>query len=317
MKPISVVIPTFNALDLLKEYFPKVVESFESYEGGGEIIVVDDGGNDGSPLWLKNNYPRIKIIELKTNMGFAVACNEGAKEAKNPVLVFLNNDMSPEGDFFSPLVKLLESNEKIFSVTAKSITASGGNESISLAEMDDGILLLRQPGLTSDTSYDIPVTLFHSAGGFSAYERGKFLELGGFDDIYHPFYWEDVDLSFRAWKKGWLSVYEPSAVVRHRSHGTIGRIYEKEKYDLIQHAHLHLFHMVNLESDELIAYTKRVNKLMSEINLYDKGVLRRGVFQALKKADKILERRKKISKGLPLGKILELSSNIPIEEVTI
>lgn len=175
MKPISVVIPTFNALDLLKEYFPKVVESFESYEGGGEIIVVDDGGNDGSPLWLKNNYPRIKIIELKTNMGFAVACNEGAKEAKNPVLVFLNNDMSPEGDFFSPLVKLLESNEKIFSVTAKSITASGGNESISLAEMDDGILLLRQPGLTSDTSYDIPVTLFHSAGGFSAYERGKFL----------------------------------------------------------------------------------------------------------------------------------------------
>lgn len=124
-------------------------------------------------------------------------------------------------------------------------------------------------------------------------------------------------MSFRAWKKGWLSVYEPSAVVRHRSHGTIGRIYEKEKYDLIQHAHLHLFHMVNLESDELIAYTKRVNKLMSEINLYDKGVLRRGVFQALKKADKILERRKKISKGLPLGKILELSSNIPIEEVTI
>lgn len=314
-QPISVVIPTYNGIELLKEYLPNVEAALGLYAGGGEIVVVDDGGADGSTGWLKNNRPEIRAIAFEQNRGFAAAADHGVEQSKNNIVLLLNNDMAPDGDFFTPLVERILSRDDIFAVTSRSITHDGGNESISRAAMDEGIILLKQPGLDPERVFDKAVTLFHSAGGFSAYRRDRFLELGGFDTIYHPFYWEDVDLSYRAWRRGWMSVYEPAAVVRHRSHSTIGKLYRREEYDLINHSHLHLFHMLNLETANLEKYIRRVNRLMSEINLYDRGVLRRGFYLALKRLDSVLERRRKMEKGMPLDEIIEASSNKPLDGV--
>ena len=62
-------------------------------------------------------------------------------------------------------------------------------------------------------------TLFAS-GGFMAVDRKKFLQLGGFNRLFHPAYCEDLDLCFRSWRRGWKTIYEPQSVVLHREHGT-------------------------------------------------------------------------------------------------
>lgn len=313
LPPISVAITSYNALELLEEYLPKIKVAFDAYAGGGEIIVVEDAGSDGTLDWLKTAHPEVRAIVSDRNRGFAATANRGVRESQNDIVVLLNNDMAPEGDLFAPLVNRIHGGEDIFAVTAKSIVADGGNESISVAAMDDGLITLEQPGLDPERVFDKAVTLFHAGGGFSAYRRNMFLELGGFDSIYYPIYWEDVDLSYRAWRRGWMSVYEPKAAVRHRSHGTMRKLIQGEKFDLMNFAHLHLFHLLNLENDELERYIRRVNRLMSEINLYDRGILRRGFYVALKRLDAVIERRKKMEKGKSLDEIIKASSLKPLE----
>ncbi|MGH9593996.1 MAG: glycosyltransferase, partial [Bryobacteraceae bacterium] len=64
---------------------------------------------------------------------------------------------------------------------------------------------------------------FYGGGGSCAFDRAKFLELGGFDEILHPFYLEDTDLGYMAWKRGWQVLYQPRSVVYHEHRGTIGK----------------------------------------------------------------------------------------------
>ena len=64
---------------------------------------------------------------------------------------------------------------------------------------------------------------FYGGGGSTAYDRRKFLELGGFDELLAPFYVEDVDLGYMAWKRGWINMYAPDSVVYHEHRGTIGK----------------------------------------------------------------------------------------------
>ena len=59
-------------------------------------------------------------------------------------------------------------------------------------------------------------------GGCGAFRRDHFIAMGGFDTLYRPAYWEDVDLSYQAWSRGWTCVYEPRSVIYHRVNGTIG-----------------------------------------------------------------------------------------------
>ena len=79
------------------------------------------------------------------------------------------------------------------------------------------------------------VPILYATGGAAAYRRERFLELGGFDPIYHPFYWEDADLGWRAWRRGWTNVQVPASEVEHRGGETIGMRFEsrrvKETYE--------------------------------------------------------------------------------------
>ncbi len=61
-----------------------------------------------------------------------------------------------------------------------------------------------------------------AGGGCSAYHRARFVALGGFDRLFRPGYWEDFDLTYRAWRRGWTSVFEPASVIFHRGGATLG-----------------------------------------------------------------------------------------------
>jgi anaerobic magnesium-protoporphyrin IX monomethyl ester cyclase len=228
MKKISVVIPNYNGKNLLEEYFPSVISALKSYPGDSEIIIVENGSVDESVSFLSNNYPEVRILKNTINKGFGPAVNKGVREAKYDIVLLLNNDIRVEQDFINPLVRHFD-DPQVFAVVSKSLVKLGDrviNESVTIPGFDGGLIFCYQPLVVEKTRDEIKTTCtnFHASGGFGAFDRNKFLELGGFDDIYHPFYYEDVDLSYQAWKRGWLILYEPDSVVYHRSHATSRKV---------------------------------------------------------------------------------------------
>lgn len=229
MKSISIIIPTYDGKDLLEKYLPSVIRAANFYKGNTEILVVDDGSSDGTEEFIQPHYPSIRLISIGSNCGFAKASNVGVSKSQYDIVIFLNNDMMVSEDFLLPLSKHFN-DEQIFGVRL-------------------GIRWLTKDGIATDiTRFFLsinfrfgfiecpmfrlkePITPFYCAyvsGGAGAFDRNKLLQLGGFDQMFSPFYWEDVDLSYRAWKKGWKTVFEPKSVVYHQPHSTISRYKEQ------------------------------------------------------------------------------------------
>ena len=81
-------------------------------------------------------------------------------------------------------------------------------------------------------------------------DREKFLEIGGFEPLLSPFYWEDVELSYRAWKRGYTVLYEPQAVTRHRISSTIGKL-KRSKVKRIEQRNRLIYHWINLHDTRM------------------------------------------------------------------
>ncbi len=233
-KPIlaSIVIPSYNGLGLLTLYLDSVIREVAAAGEGHEIIVVDDGGTDDTAAFLREHYPRVILLALTRNGGFQRTCNWGAHVATGEVIIFLNNDMAVQPGFLAPLLRHF-ADPHVFAVSARSLIplANGGrgNESITAMSWERGGWLVTYPALADLTLLtDSVVPIAYAFGGAVAVDRQKFLALGGFDALYAPWTVEDIDLSYRAWKRGWRILYEPSSVVHHQHSATIGA--HKGKY---------------------------------------------------------------------------------------
>lgn len=217
MKSVSIIIPTFNGQELLDKYLPLVVQACENYGGESEIIVVDDGSREQKFLFRAKN---VKYIRREQNGGFSKTMNTGIKEAAGEIVIALNNDVKVTSNFIEPLAKYFNNNS-VFSVKPKSILPDGSNESIKGIKINRGMMeSVNFPNVGNKNFYSLP----YSCAGSAAYDKNKLLKLGGFDEIYSPFYWEDFDLGYRAVKRGWKNIYEPQSVVYHEHGATISKI---------------------------------------------------------------------------------------------
>lgn len=230
---LSVIIPNYNGKDLLKKNLPKVFEAVENTE----IIVVDDASTDGSLGVLNDFKTKIKILKNEKNLGFSSTINKGVKEAKGEIIVLLNTDVVPEKDFLKPLLKHFE-NKKIFAVGCMD------------KSVEDDKIVLRGRGVGqwkrgflvhSRGEIDKTNTLW-VGGGSGAFRKSIWEELGGFDGLYNPFYWEDIDLSYRALKSGYKIVFEPKSVVSHEHEkGAIKSSYSNFKVKTIVYRNQFIF----------------------------------------------------------------------------
>jgi GT2 family glycosyltransferase/glycosyltransferase involved in cell wall biosynthesis len=224
----SIIIPNWNGRELLEQCLPSVVEAVRSDGEEHEIIVVDNCSTDDSVPFLKASYPEVKVLELDRNRGFAGGCNAGAEESQNEILVFLNNDMIVDRGFLRPLLDGF-SDERVFAVSSQ-IYFWDPERRREETGQTRGFLKLGFLQVVHDEPGDADLArpVFYAGGGSSAFDRDKFLALGGFDELYQPFYWEDTDVSYRAWKRGWKVLYEPRSVVHHKHRGTIGKTYDAD-----------------------------------------------------------------------------------------
>jgi len=100
----SIVVLNWNGRDLLEENLPSVLDAVRADGRGHEIIVVDNGSDDGSAEFLRREFPQVKVLELGANLGFARGNNAGVRAAAHDVVVLLNNDMRVDPGFLRPLL---------------------------------------------------------------------------------------------------------------------------------------------------------------------------------------------------------------------
>ncbi|TSC88956.1 MAG: glycosyl transferase family protein [Microgenomates group bacterium Gr01-1014_5] len=239
---ISVVIPNWQGRVLLEKNLPRVLAI-----GADEVIVVENGSTDGSLEYLKkqvtsNKKQELKVIENERNLGFARGVNQGFKVASGDVVILLNTDVVPDKGVLIHVLPHFE-NPDVFAVSFNEGQWSWAKGFMSLG------LVEHVPGKKVELTRDS----FWASGGSAAFSREKWLELGGFNLIYEPFYWEDVDLSYRAQKRGWKVLWEPKAQVEHKHEITVGKHSLGNKKDMVAQRNQVLFFWCNITSTSMWA----------------------------------------------------------------
>lgn len=228
MKSISIIVTNWNAVGLLQKYFPQVIATSELAQ---EIIFADDASPDTSVRYiseLQKTCPKIRIIAHKKNQGFGENSNDAVKKSKGEFVVLLNSDIYPHPGYLEPALRHFK-DPKLFGVGF----AETGHENYAKLMWKDGYI---QHSPETSTKSHISGWI---SGGSSIINRKIFLKLGGFDHVYAPFYSEDLDLGFRAWKSGYKCLWEPACQVEHRHESTISKFpkhfldYVKERNRLL------------------------------------------------------------------------------------
>lgn len=247
MKSISVVIPNYNGKDLLKEYLPAVYNALNCNSiSAYEIIVVDDASTDDSVAFLQSNCPDVIVIYSDSNCGFSQTANKGIFGAKYDYVFLLNNDMSLAPDIFEKLLAVFEIEEDIFGVFPKTMDKTGTKviEGQKLPRKKKGQIHYDDNLEQKEISYT-----FYLCGGNSLVNREKLIALGGFDTIYSPFYFEDFDLSLRAWKKGWKCYYSPETYCLHCHSVSINSNFTKEFVETIFVRNRFIFNYIHIDRE--------------------------------------------------------------------
>ena len=227
---ISVIVTNWNGLSLLKKNLEIVIKnSPEAFE----VIFADDASEDDSLKFVKSlqkKYRQLKIISHQNNLGFGANSNYAVSQAKGDLVVLLNNDIIPQKNYISHSLKHF-SDPKVFGVGF----CETNNKNWARFFWQGGYLQ-HQPGTTGLNKTHISGWV---SGGSSIVKKNLFQKLGGFDPIYHPFYSEDLDLGYRAWKSGYTLLWEPKSQVEHHHESTMSKFslsllnYVKERNRLL------------------------------------------------------------------------------------
>jgi len=224
---VSVIIPNFDGISYLGACL-KSIFSAKYPPDKLEIIVVDNASTDGSINFIKKEYPEVKVIENKRNMGFAPAINIGAKLSNGECLVILNNDLKVHEDWLIELVTAISSGSEVG--CAGSLVLNWDGDRIDFA---GGVVNFEGKGfqigygeklddyLERISSSLYPKYLFVNGSSFII-RKTLFNEISGMDEDFFAYY-DDIDFGWRIWLAGYSVVLAPKSIVYHRHHGTSDR----------------------------------------------------------------------------------------------
>ena len=227
----TIVVRNYNGKDLLEGLLPDLFSVVEKRGKQDEILVVDDGSTDGSAGFVKNYFPDVRLKALAANTGNSIMpVNIGVQNAKNDVVICLDNDVRVDSDFITPVLQHFR-DENVFAVCPKIINPNHGNtvESVNYPMFQKGRIVGEVPGLkTPHLLPRKPSLVWYAPGNAAAYRRDLFQVLKGLDPLYRPIYYEDVDVCHRAWRRGWRTIFEPDATTYHLKHVTTKKHLKKQ-----------------------------------------------------------------------------------------
>ncbi len=230
---ISVVIPSRNGRDLLERLLPRLVAELDGISS--EVIVVDNGSDDETATWLSSAYPGIQVLVSLEPLSFAAAVNRGIASAHFSHVCLLNNDMVMGARFFHALRAAFEKVPDLFSATAQIFFPEG----VRREETGKAVMPPLRPASEFPLCCDEPVPgedlsyVLYASGGCSLYDTAKLQQLACFGEMYRPAYVEDLDAGYRAWLRGWPTVFVAGATVVHHHRTTTSRYYSEEELRLV------------------------------------------------------------------------------------
>ena len=214
-KSISIIIPNYNGKHLLQEYLPQNYRVFNAAGMEYEVIIIDDASTDGSVEFIQTTFPEVKLIVNPENKGFSHSCNRGIAAAKYELTFLLNSDVKLTDGYFERQWKYFLRWDT-FGVMGRIIDMEGDH-------IQDAARMPKFNGFKLKTDYffysegeNPRLPTFYLSGANALIYTAKLKEVGGFFEIFSPFYCEDMELSIRAWRLKWRCYYEHDAVCRHK-----------------------------------------------------------------------------------------------------
>ena len=251
---VSTIISSYNGLPLLKKYLDNVMAEAQPED---EILITDDNGTDLTIPYYKTQYdlPLVReteqfqlfrgpiqtgrkkliltLVNNKKNLRFGANNNQAVGLALYDLVFIINNDCAPQKGCLKQLLTHFQgqpldlSPKSPFAVTALEISPHQNN-----TQHGKNKLWFTRGRFQHSKGDDWRAgPTAWANGGSTLYNRPKFLALGGFDKLYYPAYWEDIDLSYQARKKGWQVLFEPKAIIHHNHETTNQTVFGQHKID--------------------------------------------------------------------------------------
>jgi len=217
---VSVIVVNYNGKKFLKDCFESLM-NLNYPKSRLEIIMVDNGSTDGSIEFVKENFPKVKILKNDVN-NYCRANNLGIKHSKGEYIAFLNNDTKVDKNWLIELIKVIERDKSIGGVGGKILFKDGkdgriestGHKALPNFYWTDRGSLEKDVG-----QYDILEEVDSLCGGAILYRKEVLKDVNYFDEDFNM-YLEDVDISIRVKKEGWKLIYVPQSIVYHTHHGS-------------------------------------------------------------------------------------------------
>lgn len=239
---VAIIIVNWDGEKYLKNCLDSVFrQTYKNYE----VILVDNGSKDGSQNFIKKKYPKVRLIELNYNSGFAKGNNIGIKEAFKDesveYIVCLNNDTIVDKKWLKYLVKTVNKHKDAGMIASKAFFKDGKTIQNCGLSLEKGVKNIYIGGISLGfgkrefevPQYDKELQIFAPGGVASLYKRKMLEQIGLFDEDYFA-YCEDLDLGFRGQLKGWKCYLSPKSKLIHLRSQTGGvasnfKVYMMEK----------------------------------------------------------------------------------------
>jgi GT2 family glycosyltransferase len=251
---LSIIIVNYNVRYFLEQCLLSVQDALRGI--GGEIIVVDNISPDDSCEMVKNKFPDVILIENKVNIGFSKANNQGVAIAKGKYVLILNPDTVVAEDSFSKIIAFAEKTKNLGMLGVKLVDGTGNflpeskrglptpkvafNKLFGVSNTSTGKYYATH--LDEDEMGFIEILV----GAFMFMERQKYNEINGFDEDYFM-YGEDIDISYKMFKKGYKNYYFPKTqIIHYKGESTsknakyLGNFYGAMRIFYRKHFHLNI-----------------------------------------------------------------------------
>jgi len=212
-RTVTFIVPNYNQRHLMDFCLPPLLA-----EAGDRhrVLVVDDASTDDTVAYLRASYPQVRVVALSRNQGFGGAVRAGIAASDTPLFALINTDVQVRPGWLAVILPHFDRPDT-FAVCSR-IDLPGGSQ------METGNVAAAWSGILEP--YHVPPArpgpILYAGGASSVYDRAKYDALGGFETVYRPMYFEDIELGYRAWRRGWRSLFEPNASVYHQRRAWIG-----------------------------------------------------------------------------------------------
>lgn len=216
---ISIIIVNYNGKKWLKNCLDSL--SLQTYKRF-EVILVDNASSDGSIQYVKKCYPTVRIVENKSNRGFAGGNNDGLKVAQGEYILLLNNDTTVEKKFLKNFIKAFDKIPHLGCAQSKLLLMSKPHKTDLVGSYWTDSSFLYYYGYEKDASlakYNTPMPFFSNKGASVLIRRDLIDKYGLFDDDFWCYY-EETDFCHRLWLMGYECWYWPNAICYHAGGGT-------------------------------------------------------------------------------------------------